>query len=103
LEYAVRKIRKLAVLAILDPAFPVLETFLGGDDLRTGNIVLDVVVQEVVAVLLANTTRSVGTAPLVTANLEYTVGIAGLVAWARLLPRVEVALAHHYANVGTEE
>ena len=80
-----------------------LESLALGDDLRAGDVVLDVVVEEVVAVLVADAAGPEGATPLVTADLEDAVGVAGRVAWAGLLLRVHVAVVLHDADVVADE
>lgn len=80
-----------------------LETLGIGDGLGAGDVVLDVVVEEIVALLVAFTTGPEGVAPLVAADLEDAVGVAGLVTGASFLLRIETALALHDADVGADE
>lgn len=103
LDDAPRNIREVAVLAVLDPSAPVLESFHVGDQLGAGDVVLDVVVEELVAVLVAETTGPEPAAPLVAADLENPVGVAGLVTRTGDLLRVEVARALHYAHIVADE
>lgn len=82
---------------------PLFESRAIGDLLRALNVVPNVVVQKVFAVLFANTPDSVHAAPVIAAYLEDSMGVAAPAAGTGSLRRVEVALVFHYADVVADE
>lgn len=93
----------LSASALGFPRVPVLESLLLDDQPGASDVVVDVVPEEVVAVLVASATGSKGVAPLVAANLEHAVLVAGFVTRTGAFLGVEAALVLHHANVAADE
>lgn len=99
---ALADVRQRLVLAALQPAAPVLEAVLLEDTFGAGDVVADVVVEEVLAALVTDAAGPTPAAPLVALDLEDPVRV-DVAARPGHQPGVQAALALHQANPVADE
>lgn len=93
----------LSAAALRPPGVPVLEALLLDDEHGARDVVLNVVLQKIIAVFVAHAAGPKGVAVLVTADLKNSVGVTGLVSGTDELLGVEAALVLHHADVAADE
>lgn len=96
--FAVTNIRQRFILAFLHPTIPSFEPFQTLNLLSTLDIVLDVVVGEILATFVADSSGVPSGAPFRAVNLEHAETIAGRCFWASDQLCVQSTLTLHQAD-----